>query len=264
MLHLDERKIREKTFQDRRFGSDGGSRGRVDRAYAITGASHGDFMGRLASDAPGKRVLEIGCGAGRIAFELAEYGGRVTGIDLSDVAIEAARTRARELGVEAVFEAMDAEKTSLSDASFDIVYGGAILHHLAIDNAYREIARLLAPGGYALFLEPLGYNPFINLYRRLTPALRTPDEHPLLQHDLDLAQEYFRTVRVTYYYLTTLLTLPVAQSKFGKTLIGATNALDRLLFRAIPGLRKQAWFILLELRDPRSSRSVSRIPTARG
>lgn len=251
MLDIDERKVREKKFQDRRFGVEGGSRGAVDRAYAITGASHGEFKRRLISDMPGRRLLEIGCGTGSTSLELARHGGRVTGIDLSDVAVEAARARACELNITATFEAMDAENMTHPDQSFDIVCGGAILHHLAIDRAYREIARCLAPDGYGLFLEPLGYNPFINLYRRFTPSLRTQDEHPLLQHDLDLANTHFGTVRITYYYLTTLLTLPFACTRIGKMLIRGANAVDRVIFRALPALRKQAWFILLELRDPR-------------
>lgn len=249
MITIDERKAREKRLQDERF-SEGGSRGAVDRAYAITGASHGAYRRRLASDAPGRRILEIGSGLGESSLALAQAGGTVTGIDLSDVAVEAANAKARERGYTASFQAMDAESTSFADRSFDIVCGGAIIHHLDTERAYREIARLLAPGGYALFLEPLGYNPFINLYRRLTPKIRTPDEHPLLDGDLALAGRYFADVRITYYYLTTLLALPIARTRLGPAFVNAANALDRLLFRFFPLLRRQAWFIVLELRDP--------------
>jgi hypothetical protein len=44
--------------------------------------------------------------------------------------------------------------------------------------ACSEIARVLRPGGPAIFVEPLGHNPLINAYRKRTPALRTVDEHP--------------------------------------------------------------------------------------
>lgn len=249
MITADERKAREKRLQDERF-SEGGSRGVVDRAYAITAESHGYYRRRLAADAPGRRILEIGSGLGESALALAEAGGIVTGIDLSDVAVDAANEKARARGLRASFEAMDAESTRFSDRSFDIVCGGAIIHHLDTDRAYREIARLLAPNGYAIFLEPLGYNPFINLYRRLTPGIRTPDEHPLLDRDLELATRYFGDVRISYYYLTTLLALPVARTRAGATLVRAGNAIDRILFRLFPALRRQAWFIVLELRQP--------------
>ena len=250
MLQIEERLIREKRLQDERFAAADGSRGGTGGAYAIVGASHGYYKSRIENDAPERRVLELGCGLGENVLDFARRGGRVTGIDLSDVAVANARARAAEVGADATFEAMDAEATTFPDQSFDIVCGGAILHHLDTERAYREIARLLAPGGYGLFLEPLGYNPFINLYRRLTPALRTPDEHPFVERDLDLARTYFSTVRVTYYYLTTLLTLPIARTPLGKRAIAFANAVDRVLFRFVPPLRRQAWFIVLELRDP--------------
>ncbi len=251
MLTLDERKSREKQLQDRRFAAADGSGGGAGGAYAIVGASHGYYKRRLVAEAPGKRVLEIGAGLGDNVFELATLGSTVTGIDLSDVAIGNAKARVRELGVDARFEVMDAEATTFPDRSFDVICGGAILHHLDTERAFPEIARLLEINGCALFVEPLGHNPLINLYRRLTPSLGTPDEHPLLMRDLDLARQYFADVRVTYYYLTTLLALPIAKTSFGKICIAAANRIDRALFRIFPGLRKLGWCVVLELRGPR-------------
>lgn len=252
MLTLDERKTREKALQDQRFAADDGSRGGTGGAYAIVGASHGYYKRRLRADAKGRDILEIGSGRGETVLELAECGGTVTGIDLSEVAVANAQVRAKELRVDAQFFAMDAEATEFADDAFDIICGGAILHHLDIERAYREISRLLRPGGYAIFVEPLGYNPLINVYRRLTPALRTPDEHPLLLQDLALAERYFAEVRVTYYYLTTLLALPIARTTVGKMAIRAANALDRALFRWVPVLQPLAWYTVIELTAPLS------------
>lgn len=252
MLMLDERKTREKTLQDERFAADDGSRGGTGGAYAIVGASHGYYKSRLSADAGGREILEIGSGRGETVFELARCGGIVTGVDLSEVAVERARANAREHGISAHFFAMDAEAMEFADESFDIVCGGAILHHLDVEKAYREISRLLRPGGYAIFLEPLGYNPFINLYRHFTPSLRTPDEHPLLMRDLELAERYFAEVRVSYYYLTTLLSLPVARKRLGKIAIRAGNVIDRALFRWIPALQRFAWYTVIELGAPLS------------
>jgi SAM-dependent methyltransferase len=252
MLVLDERKAREKALQDQRFAADDGSRGGTGGAYAIVGASHGYYKRRLIADANGRDILEIGSGRGETVLELAGHGANVTGIDLSDVAAASAQERAKDLGLQARFLAMDAEATQFADDSFDIVCGGAILHHLDIEKAYQEISRILRPGGYAIFLEPLGYNPFINLYRRVTPDLRTPDEHPLLMRDLVLAERYFADVRVTYYYLTTLLALPLARTALGKAAIRAANAVDRALFRWIPLLQPLAWYTVIELSAPLS------------
>src|SRR5579872_4909522 len=101
MLRLDERKTREKTLQDERFAADDGSRGGAGGAYAIVGASHGYYKRRLTADASGRDILEIGSGRGETVLELAECGGTVTGIDLSEVAVANARDRAKELGVDA-------------------------------------------------------------------------------------------------------------------------------------------------------------------
>lgn len=248
---MDDRKSREKTLQDQRFSVNAGSRGSVDGAYGITYASHGYFRDRLRSDAPGKRVLEIGSGGGDNVLALCSNGARVTGIDLSDVAVDLARNAAKDGGIDsAQFYPMDAEQMTFPDGSFDIVCGGAILHHLALDRALPEIARVLDPHGYALFIEPLGYNPFINLYRRLTPKLRTPDEHPLLQADLAGLKRQFRSVTIRYYYLLALLALPVARRSFARPLIDALNIFDRSLFRALPILRRYAWIVVIELREP--------------
>ena len=77
-----------------------------------------------------------------------------------------------------------AEQLPFADASFDAVLGKQILHHLDLDLAVAEIARVLRPGGRAVFLEPLIHNPLLEGYRRLTPKLRSPTERALSMGDL--------------------------------------------------------------------------------
>ncbi len=219
--------------------------------YQITSESHRLFKRQLAAAAPGKRILEIGSGGGSNVLELCSHGAQVTGIDLSDAAVELARTHAKNGNFRnATYLAMDAEYLDFPDDSFDIVCGGAILHHLRLERALPHIARVIAPGGYGLFLEPLGYNPIINLYRRLTPRFRSPDEHPLLEQDLRMIRAHFGTVNVRYFYLSTLALFPIARTAIGRRLIPIANAFDRALFRIAPFLRKYAWIVILELRDP--------------
>jgi SAM-dependent methyltransferase len=73
------------------------------------------------------------------------------------------------------FLVMDAESLGFDEGSFDVVVGSGILHHLALRQS-----RVLRPDGCAVFVDPLGHNIFIRLYRKLTPSMRTADEHPLL------------------------------------------------------------------------------------
>ena len=136
---------------------------------------------------------------------------------------------------------------SFPDDHFDLVYGSAILHHLDLRAACREIARVLRPGGRAVFLEPLGHNVLINLYRRLTPAMRTVDEHPLRMADLDTIAEHFADTRVHYHVLTALAAVPLRTFPGAARLFRTLHAVDRALFR-VPACRRQAWQVVIEAR----------------
>ena len=252
ILTAEQRKARERALQNERFAKNNGSRSRADAFYAIATRSHQYHRQRVITECRKRRTLEIGCGGGSNALKLAECGAVITGIDLSDVAIAKAKDSAKRRGFQnASFYQMDAEALDFENGSFDVVCGGAILHHLDTQRAFPEIARVLRPDGKALFLEPLGYNPLINLYRRLTPSERTPDEHPLRLHDLRLAAESFGCVRITYYYLTALLALPVIRKRFARGIVERLNNIDAALFSFIPALRKYAWIVVLEMTEPR-------------
>jgi SAM-dependent methyltransferase len=248
-MMVDERKTREQEFHDARFGR-GGPRGGTGAFYRITGESHGRHRSLVYEGCAGKRVLEYGCGPGSQSFELARRGAHVTGIDISPVAIEIAREQAQREGVEIEFQVMDAEATTFADGSFDLIVGGAILHHLDLDRAYAELARLLAPGGRAVFIEPLGHNPVINLYRKATPEQRTPDEHPLLRSDLAHARRRFAHVGVWYYHLTSIAAAPFTKTPLFKPVLAALSALDRVLLSVRP-IQPYAWIAVLEFSAPR-------------
>ena len=244
----EERKAREKEFHDARFGR-GGPRGGTGAFYRITGEAHARHRALVYEGCAGKRVLEYGCGPGSQSFELARRGAHVTGIDISPVAIEIAKAEGARQGVEAEFVVRDAEATGFPDGSFDLIVGGAILHHLDLDRAYAEIARLLAPGGRAVFIEPLGHNALINLYRKMTPEQRTLDEHPLLRSDLAHARRAFAHVNVWYYHMMGIGAAPFAKTPLFKPVLAALSALDRALL-SIPAIQPYAWIAVLELSAP--------------
>ena len=73
-----------------------------------------------------------------------------------------------------------------------------ILHHLDFSKCLDEISRILKPDGSMIFVEPLGTNPLINLYRKFTPNSRSIDEHPLIAKDFRTLKEKFKDVEIKY------------------------------------------------------------------
>jgi ubiquinone/menaquinone biosynthesis C-methylase UbiE len=160
----------------------------------------------------GKAVLDYGCGKGRQAMRLLDRGARqVTGFDISASRIEAAEALARTRAVEdrTHFVVADAHDTGLPGRTFDLVAGAHILHHLDFEVALREIDRLLAPGGRAVFVEPLAHNPILRLGRLLTLYARTADEAPLTVDHWRLCREIFPGFTHHEVELTTIFLMPV-------------------------------------------------------
>jgi SAM-dependent methyltransferase len=146
---------------------------------------------------------------------------------------------------------MNAEQMDFEADSFDLICGCAILHHLNLDKAYAELGRVLDRNGRAVFLEPLGHNPAINLYRRLTPSIRTADEHPLLARDFDAARLSFDRIELQFFALSSLLAVPFRSFRFFNSLRQSCDAVDRLLFRAVPASSWYAWEVVMEFSQPK-------------
>jgi ubiquinone/menaquinone biosynthesis C-methylase UbiE len=98
-----------------------------------------------------RRVLEIGVGVGADHERFAAAGAELTGIDLTERAIEHARRRLALRGLDSDLRTGNADTLPLPAESFDLVYSWGVLHHIAGDtrDAIREILRVLKPGGEA-------------------------------------------------------------------------------------------------------------------
>jgi SAM-dependent methyltransferase len=260
---MEERKSREKAFHDQEYAEDARWQA-VDKYYSIIeGRAHfwEDFLRARCS---GKRVLEYGCGQGKYTPRLVEFGGVVTGIDLSETGMLHAQAAAREAGVQIEFKAMDAEALDFPDQTFDVICGNAILHHLDLDRSFAEVARTLKANGQAIFMEPLGHNPLINLKRRMTPTLRTPDEHPLKMSDFKLARKYFGSVEVRAYHLLSLAAVPFRRLPSFPRLVSMLDRLDFALFRGLPFTMRYAWYAVAVLSEPRQAAAVAPGQTGAG
>src|SRR6476659_2116669 len=129
---------REREFHNRTFADH--TRDSVAKFYAVDGSSNAFYERYLESHGADRRVLEYGCGPGSYAFFLAQRGAQVTGIDISDVAIEQAADRARKEGLSGCdFQVMNAESLAFPEGSFELVCGTGILHHLDLQKAAAEL-----------------------------------------------------------------------------------------------------------------------------
>jgi ubiquinone/menaquinone biosynthesis C-methylase UbiE len=241
-VDLARRLEAEREFHNRKFG--GEAHGASEAIYELPRVAYRFFEAQVQPRAAGAKVLEFGCGDSSYAVKLSQWGGSVTAIDISDEAIEETRRRVRDAGFlnRTSLIRMNAEELDFPEASFDLVVGRAILHHLDLEKSYAAISRVLRPGGAAIFLEPLAHNPLINLYRRLTPHLRTEDEHPLTMRDLKAARRHFGTVRFQYFTLLAMGALPAAKApKLFQSMLTGLDKADKALFRAIPATGRWAW-----------------------
>jgi ubiquinone/menaquinone biosynthesis C-methylase UbiE len=107
------------------------------------------------------RSLEIGSGTGYFTLNLMRAGliENATCTDISAGMLAALSANAEHLGLDVTTVLTDAEGLPFEDGSFDLVIGHAILHHIPdLGQAFREFARVLAPGGTVLFAgEPSRY-----------------------------------------------------------------------------------------------------------
>ncbi len=195
-----------------------------------------------------KVVLDYGCGEGNNALKLLENGTKqVVGIDISKGAIHIARRDVSNPRVS--FMVMSAEELAFLNESFDIIYGTGIIHHLNLAKTLKEIHRILKRGGIAIFMEPLGHNPFVNWYRMRTPKARTPYEHPLTVEDLAVISSRFKNVFQREFYLTVLFLIPLKKyipKRIINLMLSFMSVIDRFLFTVFPFLRRYAWIVILK------------------
>lgn len=121
---------------------------KLDMAPPTLGQEAGFLIPHLR---PGMDLLDCGCGAGSITIGLAEVlsSGSVTGVDVSELQIEKARTLALEKNVDNVhFYIANAYSLPFRDNTFDAAFVHTVLQHLTDPQmAVREIHRVLKPGG---------------------------------------------------------------------------------------------------------------------
>lgn len=100
---------------------------------------------------PGMKLLDVGCGTGNFSIKLTEMGCIVTGIDISDKMLNAARKKAEEKGLNIDFRNMDLYNLEFEDEQFDGVFSMAAFEFIAQpERALDELLRVVKKGGQVL------------------------------------------------------------------------------------------------------------------
>ena len=135
------------------FGED------IGQSSWITADEQDRYLGQLGLG-PGKRLLDVACGAGGPAIRIAEKTGcSLVGVDIHEDAVSAAKALAAERGLAGRAEfrtANAAERLPFGDSEFDVVICIDAINHLPErEQVLSEWARVLEPGGRLLFTDPI-------------------------------------------------------------------------------------------------------------
>lgn len=211
----------------------------------------------------GKRVCEFGCGYGVMSSYLALKGAIVSGFDISQSNISVALRTARVNGVksEVDFQVMQAESTTYSAESFDLIFGNGVLHHLDLKLAALEIFRLLRPGGIAIFLDPFGENRLLEWARgcslRGSNHRHTPDERSLRYADLAVLESVFPQLKYREHGLLTAAKAVFRKDEAGMIAVPRAQRvlellvrLDDWVLREAPFMRPLAQYVVISLPKP--------------
>lgn len=209
-----------------------------------------EYSYHLLGDATGQRVLDIGCGSGMNSVLAAFHGADVTGIDISPSLTRLAIRRAAINGVPDRVHVMvtSAHDLPFASRSFDVVLGIAILHHLDLEAASREVHRVLKRGGRAIFQEPVRNSELVKRVRAMIPY-RAPDvspyERPLTDEELNAFSRGFFVSRTRVFslpHVNLAAVLPYVRDR-----IAPMYRLDRALLQRFPSLAPYATARVVEL-----------------
>ena len=232
----------------------------VRAAFEAPTAMENQFILQLLGPLSGKRVLDIGAGLGESSVYFALQGAQVTSTDLSPLMVETVARLARLHGVEIQTAVAAGESLNVPADHFDIAYIANTIHHIGDKGAlFAQIHRALRPGGVFVSIDPLGYNPAIEVYRRMATEVRTQDEAPLTFEVLKLVRTYFLNVQHREFWIASLALffkyfmidrIHPNQDRYWKRIFRESRetlgwwlplrAIDRCLTR-LPLVRRLAW-----------------------
>jgi ubiquinone/menaquinone biosynthesis C-methylase UbiE len=203
------------------------------------------YLFGFLGDVHGKHVLDICCGYSMTPVMLAKAGAKVVAVDVAPHTLERVAQVAEMHGVSDSVQVYcgPVEELPFADKSFDLIYGGAALHHLQLDCAAIELSRLLRPGGRGGFQDPLGHNPLLEFardnlnYRHKHPVKGT--DHPLRLSDIHAFGRHFAKYSWQGFDLISMIARTVPK---GSKLVPTLERADELLLNKLPFMQRYARF----------------------
>jgi SAM-dependent methyltransferase len=192
----------------------------------------------------GRRVLDLGCGAGVDLARFVKGGARGVGIDLAGAAVRLAAANFAQQGLPGAFVEADGENLPFADAAFDLVYAHGVVQYTG-DGAklVDECRRVLVPGGTAIFQA---YNR-ISWLNALSKVMKVGLEHgdaPVLRkysrREFASLLRGFSGVRIVYerFPVTSRLHKGWKGTLYNSLFVGAFNTLPR------GWVRRYGWHLL--------------------
>jgi SAM-dependent methyltransferase len=185
----------------------------------------------------GRRVLEVGCGAGTDLARFAKGGASVSGVDLSPSAIALARSNFHHQGLQADLREADGEHLPFADDEFDLVYAHGVVQYTPHPQALiDECRRVLKPGGEAIFQV---YNR-VSWLNALSKLMKVPLEHEDAPVLLKYSAKEFRALLLKFREVRIVAERFPVKSRlhggwkgtvFNTVFVGTFNALPRSLVR---------------------------------
>jgi SAM-dependent methyltransferase len=185
----------------------------------------------------GRRVLEIGCGAGVDLARFATGGALVTGVDLTESAVALARANFEQQGLDGRFEVANGERLSFPDDSFDLVYAHGVVQYTADpQRLVDECRRVVKPGGEAIFQVYNRISWLNALSKLMKVGLEHQDAPVLLKFSIAEFRRLlrgFREVRIVpeRFPVKSRLHGGWKGAVYNSLFVGAFNALPRALVR---------------------------------
>jgi SAM-dependent methyltransferase len=267
----DLRRQREADFHDEWANSVDVDGMLVDETFTSITALENQHVKQVFGDIRGLRVLDYGCGAAEAGVYFAKQGAHVVAVDVSPKMLELAQRLAHRHGVTIETRLVDRERIPADDAEFDRIYGNGVLHHVPHVTAIPELARIMRPTGLGCFIEPLPYNPVINIYRKIAKEVRTPDEMPISFPQIASFRNSFHCVNHQEFWLSSLAVFlkfylwdrvnPNHERYWKKIYTDAAKIepwfkylkdADRALLTWIPFLGRYCWNTVISLSQPKT------------